>query len=113
MEDTDVLLSQKNQELVYTLIAYSYIEEPISASLLRKFRDDFNIRLSLADTSDFEYYLDLYNARDKFEIMMSVVSQFDTVDGFIEFYQNLKCSVCYWCCILYLGRALYCRSTWI
>eukprot|EP01129_Flabellula_baltica_P017491 TRINITY_DN9704_c0_g1_i1.p1 TRINITY_DN9704_c0_g1~~TRINITY_DN9704_c0_g1_i1.p1 ORF type:complete len:377 (-),score=80.66 TRINITY_DN9704_c0_g1_i1:849-1979(-) len=64
----------------------------MNTTLMRKFRNDFNLKINLCDENDFEYFVDLYSARDKLDILNASRERYGD-ENFPEVYENMKITV--------------------
>jgi hypothetical protein len=48
----------------------------MSATVQRRFRDDFGIKINLCDYNDFEYYVDLYGIRQQLNMTLDSIGEF-------------------------------------
>eukprot|EP01127_Copromyxa_protea_P023421 TRINITY_DN874_c0_g1_i1.p1 TRINITY_DN874_c0_g1~~TRINITY_DN874_c0_g1_i1.p1 ORF type:complete len:495 (-),score=86.24 TRINITY_DN874_c0_g1_i1:17-1501(-) len=64
------------------------VTDEISTVSLRKFQDDFNLKINMCETKDFMYFVKLYGAEEKFKIFEDMVRKHGN-EEFPKLYQQL------------------------
>jgi len=69
----------------------------LNSTTLRKFREDYNIKINLCDTNDFMYFIELYDSsfqtKQKFQFIVDALKIHGGDSGFAEYYDKLKMQV--------------------
>lgn len=62
----------------------------LSSTLQKRFREDFGLKINLCDYNDFEYYIDLYDARPKLNTMLAAIAEFPNEFAFMTYLIDVK-----------------------
>eukprot|EP01126_Amoeba_proteus_P059753 TRINITY_DN7839_c0_g1_i5.p1 TRINITY_DN7839_c0_g1~~TRINITY_DN7839_c0_g1_i5.p1 ORF type:complete len:367 (+),score=71.29 TRINITY_DN7839_c0_g1_i5:112-1212(+) len=61
----------------------------VSSVLKRKFQDDMNVKINMCEEQDWEYFLQLYNVNDKFQMLLDVTKECGSTEEFPIKYQEM------------------------
>ncbi len=56
----------------------------------RNFRDHFDLKINLCDPEDFEYYVDLYGAREQLNLILAAIAEFKNEQEWINHINIIK-----------------------
>jgi hypothetical protein len=59
----------------------------------KNFRENFDLKINLCDHEDFEYFVDLFNARAQLNLMLAAIAEFPTEQAWLNHINEVKCRV--------------------
>lgn len=84
-----------NRYVIVSKKQFKAADKPIlmTPTAQRGFRDNFDLKINLCDHEDFEYFVDLFNARRQLNLMLAAIKEFPNEQAWLNHINEVKVRV--------------------
>jgi len=81
-----------NRYVIVSKNQFKAADKPIlmTPTAQRNFRDNFDLKINLCDHEDFEYFVDLFGAREQLNLMLRAIAEFPSEQAWLNHLNDVK-----------------------